>query len=603
MKTVNKQYFYFLILFVCAGFLFTSCNDEKEDPRPYEAVTIAAAYVNGEMISSNNLVSTPEKTIITMPAGTDISALKVRLVPLNGELINFSTDVPTDYSHPMDIKIKSYNGMDVNMNLHIVSRPLLTNLFVEGLSIPKENIFFGESSVIVQVPTGTNLSALKISMEFRNGTLMDFQNGAAQNYNTPVNFNVKGVDNTVYSYQLMLTDQEVGPASIQSVKANDAESALIEMDGNNVQVYFKTLTNFAQASLSITTGYGNELVEFTNGETVNLFNSPKIKVRGTDGILKEFTFLKPKLKPTELFRKTPADMGFGADGGASLCFSGDYIVASTHNGTAGIHYYDLNGTRVGTLKLPTGVDWGAIMGLRKIASDDNGAIIGVSLAAGGSINTAYNIYKWNSVTDENPTVLCSFTASELGLTATRTNGVNIQGSLSGNAIITVPITTSKVVLKWTVSGGAIVNAKPETIALENGSNFSNYASVEAYPGNSSIMVGGIATSDYSGLRSYNGSAIGFNVSGSTTDLRMKKIDGRVYLVHSIWGNARHTFALRDITDNDDASYKYNMLGSDAIIATASNGNATNDADIAYVKGKLHAAFLGTNGGVVCYVLE
>ncbi len=606
MDTLRVKWLKYLALMLVAGLALPACNDE-EDSRPYEDAMIVAAYVNGTMVSSNNLSSNPTQTTITLAPGTDLTHLKIKLTTINGDLVDFPTDVETNYTEPMDVKIRSYNGGDVTVKFHVVSKPLLVDFYIEGVNVPKENVHFGESTIIAQVPTGTNLTALKVTMGFKNGELSGFTNGVAMNYTNPVSFNVIGVDGTVYPYKLMITDQVVGPASIQNVKANDAESVSVTVDASgNTQVYYKTLTNFASAALTIQTGFGNEFVGFTNGSVVNLWASPKVKIMGTDGVVKEFTFLPPKLQPVEAFRKSPADMGFGADGGASLCFSGNYIVASTHNGTPGIHYYDATGTKVGTMKLPAGVDMGnAVTGLRKIASDDKGAVIGVNLAAGGSVSTSYNIYKWNNVTDQNPTILCSFTASELGLTATRTNGVNVQGSLDGNAVVTVPITASKVVLKWTIQNGTLVNAKPETVSLENESNFGNYSAVEQYPGKATTFVGALATANFSGLRSYLGSAPAVSVAGSTTDLRMKTVDGRVYLAHTVWnqGAAKHVFCFRDVTDNNDAAYKFNMMWDDAFMATASNGNATNDADFGSINGKLYVAFLGTNGGVVCYILH
>ena len=44
------------------------------------------------------------------------------------------------------------------------------------------------SRIIVQVPEGTDLMALEVTLEFANGTLQDFQNGVAKDYTNPCNF-------------------------------------------------------------------------------------------------------------------------------------------------------------------------------------------------------------------------------------------------------------------------------------------------------------------------------------------------------------------------------------------------------------------------------
>lgn len=622
MKTLKMKIFcpFYLLLIGISSMLLSSCQDDNNDNKIWEPVSIGAVYINGGMVSldandgklypdRNSYLTNYDSVTINMKWGTDVTKLKMRLTPINGELIDFPTDVATDYTLPRTIRVKSFNGMEHAIYMRVISRPLLTDFFIDGIILPQEDIHFNEKSIIVQVPKGTDLTQLKVTMGFLNGKVSGFENGKVMDYTNPHSLTITGIDGTIYPYTLTITDKPVGPASIMSVTANGVTSDDVTIDDKgNVQINYSTLLDFSNANFTIIPGFGNQILNYTNGSTINLYDGLKVSIRGMDDVVKDFTILPAKVKPTLMFSKVPADFGFGADGGASLCFSGNYIVIPSHNGTAqGINYYSLNGDKVGNLTLPSGVDWGAVMGIRKVASDDKGVILGINLAATSNkeenLQISYNIYKWNSPTDANPVVYCSYKPSDLGLTNTRNCGINIQGSLDGNAVITVPMSASKIVLKWTIQGGNLVSPIPEKVTVDIPYNFGNYSAIEQYPGKSNTLVGAVIGSGFNGLRVFTNGATSLTVNTpQTTDLRVKTIGERTYLAHCTFGSGIHTLCLRDVTDNNNG-YSYNMLWSGATIPTAANGNATNDADISFINGKWYAAYIGTNGGVTCYQIK
>lgn len=620
MSKINNYkavYAYWVILLAS---LFVACKDSSSDTRIWEPAIIGAVYINSQTASLYDasqasevatFESDYENLTIRLPKGTDMTELRMRLTPINGELIDFPTDIPTDFSLPRDLKVRSYNDKDVIIKMRVISLPLLYQLYIDdGVEIIKS--FVSDNSIVVQVAEGTALDALRVTLNFKNGTLDGFTNGTEIDYSdgNEVVFNVVGPDGAKYPFTLLITDKEVGEAKVTQVSVNGEDASELSIDANgNVQTVFNKLLDFSNATLNIKTAPGDKFIDFENGSKVNLMgDGVTVKLKGLDGIVRTFKLQKPFITPLKAFVKTQEELGYSVNSGAAVCFSGQYVVASSYAGNAGINYYDLEGTYKGSLTLPANVSMGSVVtGLRKIASDDDGNILGVNLAAGGSASTAYHIYKWNGVNDTQPAVYCSFTAANLGFSSPRTSGISVQGSLNGDAVITVVLYGTKSVLKWEVKSGSLVSSEPTVLVLDNAQNFNYYSSIEPYPGNRDLLVGAVllsGTGSFAGIRVYDNFSTKLEVAGSASDLRLKKINDRVYLAYCEWKSPNHILHLSDVTDGKLDSYSHNMLSSTMnVLPTGANANATNDADIAVIDGKSYAVYIGTNGGIVCLELN
>lgn len=184
--------------------LFLSCKDD-EDNRTYEPAKIVG-------VSITNVLYTPaitgDNAVIVLKAGTDLSLLRTHILVANGEIVGFNNNVLMDLRLPIPLQIQGFDGTRSSLTLKVQSPPLLGGLYVEGMSIAKENISAKDQSIVVKVPKGTNLTALKVSLEFVNGELVDFTNNTPKDYTNPVKVNVRGVDQTtIYSYDLTFTSE------------------------------------------------------------------------------------------------------------------------------------------------------------------------------------------------------------------------------------------------------------------------------------------------------------------------------------------------------------------------------------------------------------
>ena len=116
----------------------------------------------------------------------------------------------------------------------------------------------------------------------------------------------------------------------------------------------------------------------------------------------------------------------------------------------GPNFYSLAGVQQGVLNRT-----GVVLrhSLRKIATDSKGVILGVDL---GISTLAQTIYRWDNVNAvATPYITYSSASLGLGTTAFRSSGINISGSLDGDAIITVGLAQRADVFVWRVTGGVL----------------------------------------------------------------------------------------------------------------------------------------------------
>lgn len=606
-----KKIFFLLLSIV----LLSSCDDTYKDDRGFEAAKIVAVKLNNVLY--NIAPNTANEAKIILPAGVNLKDVKTEILVANGAVVSPENNINRDLSKPIDVQITGENGASSTWKLIVQSPPNLIGLSVVGLPIPKDKIFFGKSSLIVQVPVGTNITNLAVSYEFANGTLLNYVNGTPKDYTfnlpakAPFKLELLGVDGiTVYKYDIVFTSETVGPAQIKSITINgDKSSEIIVIDAakNIVQPVIPYLSNFADATVAIEAGFGNVVDPAFKGTNINTLLGFKVKITGTDGIEREFTVKNPLIKNTPILEKTHASFGFAANAGSSAGWSGNNIVVATNAMLAGqtpllgINAYDLSGNYLnGLAKTGTNFDGGAVTGIRKLATDNDGKILGVQLGAGAAATATLAIIKWNSITDAAPTNYITYTQTSLALpTAARSAGISINGSLDGNAVITVTFSGKNNVAIWRVTGG-VLNPTPEQQSFPY-TGTGNYFSVQP---DDTGFVGATTGTGYSGIN-----LLGTSMSESfktpsgivTSDCKTIVYKGRKYIAYVTLTGGKHAFRIIDYTAASNYALENPIM--DIAGAAISNGNVTVDADFKVIGGKLHVLFYGTNDKLAVYKLE
>lgn len=606
MRTINKKIALYLTI---ALILFAGCKDE-EDSRTIEPAKIVALNIDGKLyaslkyseVGSSNLTATCE-----LPPGVSLQALKTTILLTNGQLTNFANNETHDFRKPINVDIMGENGERTTWQLAVKSAPELQRLTIEGMNIPQRDVHFGKTTIVVQVPKGTDISKLAVNLTFANGSLKNYTNGTVKDYTTPFALEVLSIDEiNVYTYDLMFTQDPVGPASIRGIIVNGTESDSATISNNVIQPYFTYLSDFSTADISLQTGFGNTIDPSFVATNRNLLEDIYVKVTGTNGVSTEFTIKTPLVLSTPIMEKTHTALEFAANAGSSAAFSGDKILIASHamnagaEATFGINAYDLSGNYIkGLSKTGTNFDAGAVTGIRKFATDAEGNILGVQLGAGAGAETELTIYKWEGVDDDKPSAFIKFSQASLGLAyAPRTAGINIAGSLSGNATITVPIAQKQDVMVWKVTNGVLDPTPKQLTFPYSGRGY--YYSVEALGDG---FIGASTGAGFNGISLLNNTMTeNGNASGIvTSDIKTLAHKGRTYAAYVAIANGRHNFRIIDITNSNAKALQTPIMN--IVGGAISNGNNTVDADFSIINGKLHVLFFGTNDKVAVYKLE
>lgn len=590
-----------LMLLFTSVLLTVSCEKEKLDNRAFEGVNIVGVKVNGDLLLPQN---DDQTVVVTLPAGQDLSRVNLQLLVANGELVGFENSKEYDCRKPLHVQLKGADGSQREVTLKVQSPPALASFIIEGLAVEADHIHFTEGSLIVQVPEGTDLSNLAVTLEFLNGTPVDFTNGQVADYTEPQRLTLLAVDEeTRYTYDFIITTQEVGPASVQGMTINGVPTdSVVVVESSTLVPYIKGLADFSAADVVLEAGFGNRIDPAFTGKGLNLLSgNNQVKITGSDGIEKTFTIARPRLSLTPLVDMAYNQFGFGANDMAGVAFSGNHVVIANYSAVApteiGPNYYDLEGKPIGMLD-KTGVE--IAHSLRKLASDDEGRLLVVSL---GITSDQQTIYRWDNVTAK-PVPYITYSKATLGIDVNpRTAGINITGSLDGDAIITVGLAQRSEVYVWKVQGG-VLNETPSKFAIPF-DRTAYYWSVEPMPIGTDGYIGAIVGNSFSGIASLTSTFdADFQQSGiMSSDCKVKEYNGRTYLAYTAYVSGKGAlFRICDITDGDASSYQQPIFEK-WMASGEPNANNTMDADMAVINGKLHAVFACTNIGLQLYKLE
>lgn len=601
MKRTKALLYGMMCMIALFSLTMVSCSDD-DDNRTFEEVKIVGVKINDELF-------TPEygnnETKIVVPAGRDLSKAKLQILVANGELENFVNEVEYDCRKPIDLNLIGSDGNNVATKLRIQSPPKLSLLVIEGIASADLGIYEGASSLIVQVPKTTDLTMLKVYLEFINGILMDFENGIEKDYTNPVQFSLKGADEeTVYPYEFIITTETVGPASVKAMKFNGIETDSVNVEGTTLIPYIPALMDFSSVNIELEAGYGNKIDPAFSGSGLNLLaGNNKVKVTGTNGIETEFTIGVPQLSFAPLFAKKASELtGFGANDLASVGFSDPYVlIANPSGGNTMPLYFDMDGNEVGKM-VTTGIST-ASHGIRRFTTDEDGAVLVNSL--GISAGNQW-VYKFDNVTGTGSEYI-SFSKASLGTSYNpRAAGLKISGSLSGDAVIVMPMAQNTDVFVWKVTGGTL-NPTPQRYSFPY-TGTSYYWNVAPMPVGTPGFVG-FATANNSDFPQgivymTDNMTENFKLTGiKTTGGKLYKHNGRTYLAYTTQdGTDKALMRICDVTTGDIDSYK-NPIFNRAMPVAGSNGNGTMDAEIALIGGKLHVVFGCTNVGFTVYCFE
>src|SRR5690606_7533750 len=187
---------------------------------------------------------------------------------------------------------------------------------------------------------------------------------------------------------------------------------------------------------------GTTVLDYTEGQPMDLSQDVVIKVRGTDNVIVEYLVKTAVRQPQPGFasielqfeRKHTSDYGWNIHQQYSSATSGEDVLVANANV---IQILD------GTNGEPKGVLSGHPGSIHQITNDDAGRIIAVNVLTTAS---TFKIYKWENVNSSAPEVIVDFPIPAADWPVTSGNLgrclLSVTGDLSKDAVITIPMARS-----------------------------------------------------------------------------------------------------------------------------------------------------------------
>lgn len=590
------------LLFLSALFFSYACSDSDNDDRIHDEARIVGIKLN-EKLYTKNVSEKEHEFKYILPPGTKLESVTTQVLVSSGFAIGYEIESKQDLRFPLDIALQGNDGQKTDWKLIVQSPPKIQRVTEKDLLIPTEHIFISENAIVIQVEEGTDLTNLAFTYELSNGKLINYNNGEVKNYTEPFVLEVEGVDeSTIYKYEVVVTSEKVGPATFEGLNINGVSVDRIEVIDQVVYPYVSELNDYSDITLEPKVGYKNVIDENVKLEHLDMRKDIRMGVKGLDGVELMFTIKHPKIEMAATTILTHEDAQFAANSGSSFGFSGANIVIASHQMAAGatvgfgLNQYSIGGSYIkGLSKEGSNIDGGAVTGVRKMATDADGKVLGVQLGAGAGATTKLAIYKWDNL-DSKPVEYINYTQTSLGLGfAPRSAGVNVYGSLSKDAIIAVGMAQKKEVLVWTVTNGTL-NPTPKILQFPYAPT-TYYFSVQPFGNN---FIGADAGTAFKGINIMDSSMgeIAKVTEAGTTDSKVIDHNGRRLVAFTMYTGQRHAHRIMDITSPENP-----IVLMDIPSRNVGNGNFTTDADFTIIGGKLYAGFYGTNDGLYIYKLE
>lgn len=204
MQTIYRK-IHFFMLSVLSVLLLGSCDNQVDEGLttnvPVNVTSFKVSGVSGEIDNQN------DKITVTLPYGTNVSALSPTIEIPQGANITPASGAVVDFSQPVNYRLKNGN---IYKDYQVTVKPQVPILSfkINGLSA---TINHSSKSILLTMPEETDLSALQPVIELGNGVAINPASGATINFKSPVSFTVSN-QNITEVYIAKVTTPVSGPS-------------------------------------------------------------------------------------------------------------------------------------------------------------------------------------------------------------------------------------------------------------------------------------------------------------------------------------------------------------------------------------------------------
>ncbi len=279
-----------------------------------------------------------------------------------------------------------------------------------------------------------------------------FTDGSGESTQICITGERKELSDCSITYFLIPEDESTGRSAITGT-----------IDEDNLTISLVTTENLSDVNVEYEIS-PHATISPDSTSTIDLNSDVKFTVTAQDGTTQVYTVSKAapdkisygynENSEQELWSYDFTNYGFTmeATNNASLAAIGNNLIVSMGNGTAPVYFNRITGVKLGVITM------GSAAGTGCVTNDTNNHLLISDYAESGS---TYNLYTSDAVTKA-PALLLTYdnqTGYPMGVK------ISVQGDITGNAVITAPLTgwDTSSFIKWVITNGVV--GSPELVSM------------------------------------------------------------------------------------------------------------------------------------------
>ncbi len=283
MKSITRN-----VMFIAALmslFFISSCGDDDDGPTLSNAAEITSFVIN----SVNGTINASAGTItVDFTEVTDVTSLTPAIAVSTGASVAPASGVAQDFTNPVDYTVTAEDGTTQKTWTVTVNTPVLsteaeiTGFTIDGVS---GTIDSGAGTVVVDMPDGTDKSALTPTIEISASANIAPASGVEQDFTNPVEYTVTAEDGTtqkvwtvtvtVPTFTLVITPKWEKTLANEGLPEwftanNDRDVAIhgdyVYVHNNNDKIRVMSAADGSDVSAGVAGDAENPDLEFINGK-------------------------------------------------------------------------------------------------------------------------------------------------------------------------------------------------------------------------------------------------------------------------------------------------------------------------------------------------
>ncbi|GAB3541488.1 DUF5018 domain-containing protein [Spirosoma fluminis] len=222
-----------LLVCILAMAIALSCKKDDGQPNPTPAGNLITANPTVTGVSGASVSVSGSTYTLTLPAGTNVKALKISILVASGSRVDPDPSIARDYTNPVSYTITAADGSQQTIRVTVVveqapksSEKQITALSFAALNpVVQASIDQTTRKTTATVPASTDLTQLVPTLTVSSKATVSPASGVVQNFTNPVSYTVTAEDGSKQEYEVKVDKQAVVNSSVACLCVHEEYSS------------------------------------------------------------------------------------------------------------------------------------------------------------------------------------------------------------------------------------------------------------------------------------------------------------------------------------------------------------------------------------------